>query len=188
MQYRRTLPHWIPDGASIFLTWRLAGSLPAHHAASVIKYDEQLDNDHSGPRWLSDHRIAGMVASAIRYGEAAHRYTLHAWAVMPNHVHLVLTPQESLADVLRWLKGRTGRIANQILGRTGLPFWQAESYDHWIRSREELNSAVRYVERNPVKAGLVNAVEDWPWSSARAGQTTKTDRLPHRERNSQEIR
>jgi len=40
--------------------------------------------------------------------------------------------------IMRWLKGRTGRAANRIPGRTGIPFWQDESYDHWIRSGKEL--------------------------------------------------
>ena len=65
------------------------------------------------------------------------------------------------------MKGRTSRKANQILRRKGLPFWQDESYDHWIRSVEELNGLIAYVERNPVQAGLVGSEEQWPWSSAR---------------------
>jgi REP element-mobilizing transposase RayT len=68
---------------------------------------------------------------------------------------------------MRWLKGRTGRMANRILGRTGMPFWQEESFDHWVRSPEELQELIDYVERNPVKAGLVEAKQQWAWSSAR---------------------
>jgi hypothetical protein len=59
------------------------------------------------------------------------------------------------------------RVANRVLGRTGLPFWQDESYDHWIRSSDELQEIIVYVENNPVKAGLAEAAEHWPWSSAR---------------------
>ena len=61
----------------------------------------------------------------------------------------------------------THNMANRILERTGMPFWQDESYDHWIRSGRELEEIITYVECNPVKAGLVAADEQWPWSSAR---------------------
>jgi putative transposase len=60
---------------------------------------------------------------------------------------------------MRWLKGRTARVVNRVLGRTGLPFWQDESYEHWIRSGKELQEIIAYVESNPVKAGLVEASE-----------------------------
>jgi hypothetical protein len=60
----------------------------------------------------------------------------------------------------------SARQANAILGRTGLPFWQDESYDRWVRTPEEFARIVRYIERNPATAGLVKSVEDWRWSSA----------------------
>ena len=63
------------------------------------------------------------------------------------------------------MKGYTAREANKILGRTGQPFWQKESYDHWVRDSAELQRIRRYIERNPVKGGLVSRVEDYPWSS-----------------------
>ncbi len=47
---------------------------------------------------------------------------------MPNHVHVVLEPRRALPQMMRWLKGRTARQANRILGRRGQPFWQDESY------------------------------------------------------------
>jgi type I restriction enzyme R subunit/putative DNA methylase len=73
---------------------------------------------------------------------------------------------------MRLLRRSAARQANLILGRTGQPFWQDESYDHWVRTEAELEKIVRYIERNPVAAGLAAAVEDWPWSSARAtGET-----------------
>ena len=108
-----------------------------------------------------------MVEQALRFGETVRRlYVLHAWVIMPNHVHVVLEPHLELPQIMRWLKGRTSRKANQILGRKGLPFWQDEYYDHWIRSAGELNELISYVEHNPVQAGLAGSEEQWPWSSA----------------------
>ena len=75
---------------------------------------------------------------------------------MPNHVHAIFRPYAGMPAIMRWLKGRTSRVANRILGRTGRAFWQDESFDHWIRSAQELQYLVDYVEDNPLKAGLVN--------------------------------
>ena len=125
------------------------------------------DRVRSGPTWLKDSRIADVVVNALLYGETVRRfYELHAWVVMPNHVHAIFQPHSELPTIMRWLKGRTGRVANQILGRTGTPFWQDESFDHWVRSAEELRCLIEYVENNPLKAGLVEAKEQWRWSSA----------------------
>ncbi len=85
---------------------------------------------------------------------------------MPNHVHVLLEPKVPLALITRWLKGSTARQANQMLGRTGHAFWQNESFDHWVRNDDELNRIVRYIEYNPVTAGLVQSPGDWAWSSA----------------------
>jgi putative DNA methylase len=64
------------------------------------------------------------------------------------------------------LKGFTAREANKILRRTGEPFWQRESYDHWVRDEQEFGRIRAYIENNPVRAGLVARAEDYPWSSA----------------------
>ena len=170
--YRRRLPHWIPGDAAVFVTWRLAGSRlsgaegPAGAPASVpfSPREERLDY---GPFWLQDCRIAGIIVDALRYGESIRRfYHLHAWVIMPNHVHVILQPRIAMSSIMRWLKGRTARLANRVLEQTGKAFWQDESFDHWIRSPEELGNLIDYVENNPVKAGLAGAACEWPWSSA----------------------
>jgi type I restriction enzyme R subunit/putative DNA methylase len=71
-----------------------------------------------------------------------------------------------LPQITHWIKGGTARSANLLLGRTGEPFWQVESHDHWVRNRKEFDRIVAYIEENPVSAGFVAAPEDWPWSSA----------------------
>ena len=136
--------------------------------APFVQQDERLARSSSGPFWLRDPRVASMLQRALLYGETTRElYFLHAWVIMPNHVHVVLAPRLALPPIMRWLKGRTGRKANQILGRRGQPFWQDESYDHWVRTTEELNELIRYGENNPVQAGLVESEAQWRWSSAR---------------------
>ncbi|QOY90465.1 transposase [Paludibaculum fermentans] len=174
--YRRRLPHWHPEGASLFITWRNFGSLPPHRyvdpagltsGQSFACIDRYLDRAECGPLWLSRHDIAEFVSEAIRLGERELRqYRLHAWSVMPNHVHLLITPMIELRRLAQSLKGFTARQANLMLGRTGQPFWERESYDHWVRNEEEFQRIARYVERNPVRAGLARRPEEYRWSSA----------------------
>jgi REP element-mobilizing transposase RayT len=64
------------------------------------------------------------------------------------------------------LKRFTAREGNRILGFTGQPFWQDESYDRLVRDEGEFQRIVRYIETNPVNAGLVAMPEEFPWSSA----------------------
>src|SRR4051812_4487381 len=97
---------------------------------------------------------------------------------MPNHVHIVVRPKQPLAEIIRWLKTATGNRANRILGRVGIPFWQREYYDRWVRSEKEFRSIVDYVERNPVAAGLVLEGEEWRWSSA-ADRRRQRPPAPH---------
>jgi putative transposase len=85
---------------------------------------------------------------------------------MPNHVHIVMRPSHDFSKIMRRLKWTTARRCNESLGRAGIPFWQTESDDHWIRDRHELRLVVNYVEQNPVRAALVERAEDWIWSSA----------------------
>ena len=72
------------------------------------------------------------------------------------------------------IKRYTARQCNQRLGLQG-PFWQQESYDHWVRDFDELDRIIRYIEENPVKAGLAETPEVWPFSSARARKLTKAE-------------
>jgi putative transposase len=175
----RHLPHWNPGDRTIFLTWRLYGSLPAEVITQLrqqrsksagkefLKADRALDKARAGPLWLNEPTIARCVVSALYRGDRElHQYALKAFAVMPNHVHVLLDPSISLERITNGLKGVTAREANQILGRVGKHFWQDETFDHWIRNGTQYDRVRVYIERNPVAAGLVKNPEDWPWSSA----------------------
>jgi putative transposase len=85
---------------------------------------------------------------------------------MPNHVHLLITPLAAVSKVMQSLKRFTAREGNRILGRTGQPFWQDESYDRLVRNDTEFEQIDRYIEVNPV-AGLAATPAEYAWSSAK---------------------
>jgi putative transposase len=171
---RRRLPHIYPQGVPLFVTWHLHGSVP--HALvppgslsagqAFVWLDRQLDNPRQGPLFLKQPEIARLVVASIHKGVELGHYELGAYVVMANHVHLLIRPAIPPAHLLKSLKGATAHEANRLLGRTGEPFWQKESYDHWVRDQDEFLRIRAYIEKNPVKAGLVQRPEDFPWSSA----------------------
>jgi REP element-mobilizing transposase RayT len=175
--YRRNLPHWQPEECSVFITWRLYGSLPKGFTENIRKWnkepgrqfqaaDKKLDEALIGPRWLSDPEIAIYTENAIKRGVELGHYLLRAYVVMPNHVHALLDPLVSLRSLTSGIKGVSARYSNIKLERTGKPFWQDESFDHWIRNPGQFAGTKNYIENNPVKAGLCANPRDWPWSSA----------------------
>ncbi len=178
--YRRNLPHIFPEGAAIFVTWNLRGSISSAFALATRKtpgltegeilarIDASMDTGATGPLWLRNDEIASHVCDAIEHGAELPllHYTLHEYVVMPNHVHVFFTPQVEMPHIMRSLKITTARFANVALGRGGQPFWQAESYAHWCRTPAEFENIRAYILRNPVKAGLAAQVGEWRWSSA----------------------
>jgi REP element-mobilizing transposase RayT len=201
--YSKTLPHIQPPGATLFVTYRLAGSIPQaviqqlwverqameRHIAAIAdpmqrsleqivlnkklfaRWDRVLDRAESGPMWLKEPAVAQIVVESLHFLDGD-KYALDCFCVMSNHAHVLFTPLEkaegtyvALPRIMHSLKGFTAVSANGVLGRTGA-FWEHESYDHVVRDEAELNRIRRYVLYNPVKAGLVAAPEDWPWSWA----------------------
>jgi putative transposase len=175
--YQRNLPHWHPEGRVLFLTWRLHGSLPATFVPArnatlspgqqFRSFDRALEKTMTGSFWLKDERVATCVVESFAAGDClCGHYSLHAYVVMPNHVHLLIEPRVELRRITQGIKGATARRANQLLGRTGQPFWQDESFDRWVRTENEFERIRNYIVQNPVSAGLVDLAKDWPWSSA----------------------
>ena len=187
--YERNLPHRLPAGEAIFLTFRLAGSLPSEVLARMRaeaellqksgeaqgpgrfyneqkryfgRFDDLLARAEYGPTWLRKPEVASLVAQSLHYFDGK-SYELLAYCLMPNHVHLVVRLPLGASPLLRTLqrlKSYTAVQANKLLGCSGA-FWQAESYDHIVRNGE-LPRIISYVVENPVKAGLVEDWQQWP--------------------------
>ena len=126
---------------------------------------EAVLDEGQGEAWMNDPRIATIVANSILHF-AGDRYDLGAWCVMPNHVHLILSPKNGheLSDILHSIKRHSAAESNKHLGRSGA-FWQNESYDHIIRDADDYWNQRDYVLRNPRAAGLLDRefVGDGAW-------------------------
>jgi putative DNA methylase len=180
--HRRRLPHFEGGGIPQGVTFRLADSLPRHKLIQLQdslanlkesqvrdersrRINALLDEGH-GPAWLKNPAVAEIVRNSLMFFDDQ-RYTIHAWVIMPNHVHALFTPVEgwTLAKILHSWKSFSAREANKVLNRTG-EFWQPEYFDRVIRNESGFIAAVEYIEHNPVKAGLCKGPEEWKFSSA----------------------
>src|SRR6266436_6448385 len=178
---RRHLPHWRQENTTYFVTFRLADSIPAAKLSDLeatreawlkhnpepwsdaqckeyyerfsAKLEEWLDAG-SGSCVLKNERVSKIVADALNHFEGE-RYKLGAWVVMPNHVHVTVTPLEgyTLSEILHSWKSYTAHELNKLLGPAG-QLWQRESYDHIVRNERALFKIEDYIEHNPLKAGI----------------------------------
>jgi putative DNA methylase len=112
-------------------------------------------------------RVARVVEDALLHFQGR-RFGLHAWCVMPDHVHVLVTPfhEYGLEQILHSWKSFTANEVNRMLHRSG-GLWQRESFDHLVRNREALEKFLAYIEANPVTAGLCESAAEWRFSSAR---------------------
>lgn len=94
-------------------------------------------------------------------------YALHAFVIMPDHLHVLLTPagDTSLEKAVQMIKGRAAhRIRKEL--PFGFPVWQPGFHDRWIRTSEEFRSRLDYIAKNPVTARLAESVCEYPYSSS----------------------
>jgi len=168
----KNLPHFDSPGAQQFITFRLADSMPAERRAewkAFLKMTDELEKQRKIERYLDlsygachlrDPRVAELVQRSFWHRDGRD-YRLLAWVIMPNHVHaLVELWHLPLGELLKSWKGYTAKEVNKLLRREGT-FWEGDYFDRYVRDEDHLRRVVRYIENNPVKAGLVRRKEDW---------------------------
>ena len=143
--YRRQLPHLQCDDRQHFVTFC---------------------TDH---RWVLPESVRSIVLECCLH-DNLEKFDLRVAVVMPDHVHLIFTPLVdeqamevcSLAEIMGAIKGASAHKVNKALWRKGR-VWQAESFDHVVRSSEGLDAKIQYVLDNPVRRGLAAEWSDYPW-------------------------
>jgi putative transposase len=141
--HKRHLPHWQQGGYTYFITFRsIRGILPKDALEKVKEH--------------------------ILFGHSK-QYELLFGVIMPDHVHLLLRPIEkddgswiSLSKIMKSLKGSSARSINKLLSTSG-SVWQSESFDRMVRDEKELHEKWEYMWNNPIKAGLADGFNPYPF-------------------------
>jgi REP element-mobilizing transposase RayT len=178
---RRYLPHWRQPGCAYFVTFRTADSLPQSRLLELRTEKEAWWSAHPEPwddatrrqfhqrftekvqAWLDlgygacvlqNPELREIVEGAMRHFHNE-RYVLDEFAIMPNHIHVLLKPDDDveLDNILHSWKSYSANQINRSIGRSG-QFWLEENFDHLVRSWEYLEGYRTYIRENPVKAGL----------------------------------
>jgi REP element-mobilizing transposase RayT len=180
---RGYIPHRDSPGLTQFITFHLADAFPSvlrAEWAALVKIEDDRERRKQleayldkgrGESWLRRSDVAGICQDSLFHFNGE-RYTLKAWCLMPNHVHvLVLVTSVPMSEFVKSWKGYTGREANPILRRAGESFWADGYWDTYMRDADQERRTALYIENNPVKAGLARLRTEWPWSSARFRDT-----------------
>jgi len=186
---RNYIPHFDRPGQIQLVTFRLYDAVPEKvlqgwkeelewsnkveasdpRQVKLRKWIDKYEDSGCGNCWLLNENIADLVQRTLFHFHGE-RYCIHKWCIMPNHVHVITEMLDShlLCDTVHSWKSYTGHEANKILKRSGA-FWFREYHDRYVRDEIHLAAAIKYVENNPVKAGLITAKQRWRWSSAWSG-------------------
>src|ERR1051325_8171063 len=142
-QYRRNLPHLQNRDCALFITFA------------------------SWKRWiLPDVARDLALESCLRAN--GRKCSLYAAVIMPDHVHLILSPLPngaeffSIPDIMKTIKSESAHRINHALGRSG-GVWQDESFDRLLRQSESVDAKTAYIIENPVRAGLVCVPAEYRW-------------------------
>ena len=161
----KDLPHWSDRDGIYFVTFRLADSLPFDRPAIVSEIERRLEADASrefldhdrqldrgiGSCVLRDPAACAVMADALKRFDGD-RYSLFAWTVMPNHVHVVarIFGSEPSRVIHSW-KSYTANQINRRIGKSGA-LWQRDYFDYIVRDVNELRRVCEYVRENPQSA------------------------------------
>jgi REP element-mobilizing transposase RayT len=168
------LPHWEQPGATYFITWRLADSIPEelmdkwtrdewllenpkpwddaqeeeYHRIFSMEIMRLLDKGY-GSCVLREVNVRKIVEDSMHHADGS-RYDLHAWVAMPNHVHVLFstTGGELLEKLVGGWKKFSARRINVMIGQEG-KLWQKNYFDTMIQDWDHMFRAARYVRRNP---------------------------------------
>jgi putative transposase len=196
--HRRKLPHIQPEDSIIFVTFRLALSMPKEYFDNMhFKEDElrlsfknclqtaenklmlskklfalqdsYLDKLVHKDNYFLNSSCAKIISDELQIQDTK-MFDLFAYTIMPNHIHILFKPLQdsngeyySIAEIMKFVKGRSSRLINLELRRSG-KLWLKEYYDHYIRNDQEFNNCVKYIFMNPVKAGLIDKAQNWQWT------------------------
>lgn len=127
---------------------------------------------------FKDAKKAEWVLSQLLAESAAQGFALHAWCVMPDHLHLIVQGSSESSDLLSFIIRFKQKTAREALKKYQIHLWQRSFYDHRLRDDAILNRVAWYIWMNPVRKGLYEAPEEYPFSGSNTLEWIKSPRPP----------
>ena len=135
--------------------------LPKEHYIGLRAYFITLCTRDRVPYFRSP-RIARWILASLQDIAIQRSFTLRAYGLMPDHLHVLLQGDSLTSDLLCFVRTFKHKTTFHFRAKTGKTLWQISFFDHILRTAEELSKAAEYILLNPVRAGLVQRPADYP--------------------------
>ena len=121
---------------------------------------------HNRRRFGANPRVARWLIQELRKHAAACEFFVHAYCIMPDHVHLLAAGAAETSHLMKFIESFKQETAVAFSRRTHRPLWQFKYYDHILRGRDSADGVAWYIWQNPVRKGLCRAATDYPFSGS----------------------
>ena len=123
-------------------------------------------NTHNGEKIFRDKKVIKIIIKDLEFYQKKFDFKLHGFVIMPNHLHLLVTPSEKgdISRIMHDFKSHTSQVINKNFNRKK-PLWQEGFYEHVIRDKFDFNRKMDYIHKNPLMAEIVKGLEDYRFSS-----------------------
>ena len=115
---------------------------------------------------LRDPQVVAWLIDTLRSSAAARQFRVHAYCVMPDHVHLLVESSTEASDLPGFVGAFKQKTAYQWAAKHNQILWQTKFYDHILRRETAMDSVAWYIWMNPVRKGLCHSPEDYPYSGS----------------------
>jgi putative transposase len=118
---------------------------------------------HNRRRLGANPRIARWIIARLRKHAAACEFFVHAYCVMPDHVHMLMVGASETSNMLKFVMSFKQETSLEFVRRTHRPLWQFKYYDHILRGRDSADRVAWYIWSNPVRKGLCDTPAAYPF-------------------------
>jgi putative transposase len=141
---------------------------PKREPATNNNQTYMVTTETGGRRSLFNHECWANLLIDTMYHYRGSAYVLHEFVIMPDHIHVLITPLGSLEKAVQFIKGGFSFRAKKELS-SNMEVWQKGFQDHRIRDAGDFAQHIRYIRENPIRKHLCERAADYPYSSAHPG-------------------
>jgi putative transposase len=127
-------------------------------------------------KFFTNSKICDWLLNILRANAASHLFAIHAYCLMPDHVHLLVEGLQPESDLMQFIRSIKMKTSTPIETKTGKALWQKKFYDHILRNNDSPESVAWYIWMNPVRANLCRVPEQYPFLGSFTGKWSQTSK------------